>query len=741
MLAVMLAVYPLPAAYGEGVVEPAQPDAIAASPADDALQVSDLDAPADEDAEGPVDSPGETPDSELPAEGTLPPGEVAGDDEPALDAGLGSEEAVDVEAGEDDALSEGTIAAEQAQPEPAEEAQPELAHENAAAPVTPAEPAVSESTETRQAQDGEQRVGDSAGAQRADDVAGTDPAAEAADAALVANVQLTSPTSGVSSPSTTSAKGSPASYKPTLKPVSGAISLLMIVVGFAGADGKGAVPYENSYNWGSTIFDSSDGVSTYYRDMSNGKFTFVPATESSAYGIGGNTNKADAANDGVIHVTLPEAHGNWEDEYYSDTKVAGAMLATFGRALAAADAFVDFASYDKDGNGKLDANELAIALIIAGYESALDSEGLPANSYSMWAHAWSYSDAGLKLPKLDDVKLDDYIAIAEKTRTGTGKRAKDAQEPLSVLIHELGHNLGLPDLYDTSLHGGKWSDYNVDSTSLMADGEWAGVTDSKGKDVYIPAALDAWSRYQLGWVKPTVVKKGGVYTISAQDSKNGYSVLLIPTKNKGEYYLIENRTFTGHDSGLANEYDEYSNGGLIIWHIDNGVVKRYLASNQVNATGHRPGVIPLYPENNSGLAYSLKFKSSQPETYYPFWTRSHFKQLFGSESFLDLPLYGTGRNANRPDARDLSGIRIEFLTDEGSEMSIRIIVPREDSDEKVIPAAAEVSVAAPAEGCIPATGDEFPYGAVLVMFASAIVAVYARGRVEAVHPRHARRFM
>lgn len=553
-----------------------------------------------------------------------------------------------------------------------------------------------------------------------------------------------------SSDSASEATGSPSSYQPVLKPVSGAISLLVVVAGFLGEDGKGAVASEDSYDWNDTVFESEDGVSAYYRDMSGDAFTFAPAAESSAYGVDGNTNKADAANDGVVHVNLPEAHGDWRDAYYDDGKVAGAMLNTFSRILAAADSYVDFASYDTDGDGKIETNELAIAFVIAGYETALSGDGLPANARSIWAHAWSYSDAGLDAPKLDGVALDDYIAVGEKTYDTSGKKPRDVQEPISILVHELGHYLGLPDLYSTTSDDGRWSEHSVDATSLMADGELATVTDSKGRSVYKPVALDAWSRYELGWVKPTVVKKGGVYTVSAQGSKNGYSVLLVPTKNKGEYYLIENRTFSGHDAGLAGQYEDYKNGGIVIWHIDNGIVTRYLESNQVNGGSHHPGVVPLYPEEDDyQFGYSLKYRASEPDTNYPFWTKSLFKELFPGATFLDLPLYGT---KDKPTARTLSGIRIEFLTGPGEDMRIRILMPGEEESQQEPEEEPAKSVVAPvsyeptpecAPGAprMPDTSDELPYGAILAMLLSAAVAAFARQRAQAIHPKHVHDFM
>ena len=168
--------------------------------------------------------------------------------------------------------------------------------------------------------------------------------------------------------------------------------------------------------------------------MSDGAFTFSPALESSAYGIGGNTNKADKAADGVVHVKLAEAHGDWGDSYYTDSAVAGAMLGVFSRALKATDSLVNYARYDADGNGKLSDSELALAFVVAGYEAAnltSDPDGMP----TLWSHAWSYKDAGVTAPKLDGVEPNAYIAIAEKY-IETEDDDAIRQEPLAVLMHE-----------------------------------------------------------------------------------------------------------------------------------------------------------------------------------------------------------------------------------------------------------------------------------------------------------------
>ncbi|MCS0639127.1 immune inhibitor A [Streptomyces sp. LP05-1] len=67
---------------------------------------------------------------------------------------------------------------------------------------------------------------------------------------------------------------------------------------------------------------------------------------------------------------------------------------------------------------------------------------------------------------------------------------------LGVFAHEYAHDLGLPDLYDTSNVPGV--ENSVGFWSLMSAGSWLGT----GKDAIgdLPGAMTAWDRLQLGWL-------------------------------------------------------------------------------------------------------------------------------------------------------------------------------------------------------------------------------------------------
>lgn len=447
----------------------------------------------------------------------------------------------------------------------------------------------------------------------------------------------------------------------TVAPAPKNIPLAIIVVGFRN------IPYENEYDWANTIFVQNKSLKAYYKDMSFGQFSFEPVKETSAYKVGGNTNRKDTVNDGIVHVTLNHDHQEWIG--LADADEVQSLTETLIAAIEQAGAYIDFAAYDADGNGEITANELAVAFVLAGYEASYTSAYTLDRDVYLWSHAWSVDEAiegygfDLEMPAPGGATVSAYIAIAEKLDTS-------AQEPISVLAHELGHYLGLPDLYDTAYHSrAAWSGYEVYSMSVMALGAW-GIDPDGG---YLPYSLDVWSRYMLGWLSPEEVDESGQYTVASQDysaAGGSFSVLKIPTQHSGEYYLLENRQYTKWDAGMAQDYKSAVNGGLVLWHIDDGVYARYRAENAVNNADHRPAIMPLYPETDHE---AVSFIGTYVDTRQPFFDAAQWSKQYATlGTALDLPLYGAGKAANSRGERSLSGIQLTFLTDSAPVMSVQI---------------------------------------------------------------------
>ncbi len=209
-------------------------------------------------------------------------------------------------------------------------------------------------------------------------------------------------------------------------------------------------------------------------------------------------------------------------------------------ALAAADPLVDFADFDEDSDGWVDA----ITFLHSGYGAEWGGNDQYGTNYvnRMWSHKWTIPT----WTSAEGVQVGDY-------NISPGLWATSGSNPgrIGVVCHELGHFFGLPDLYDTdgsSEGAGNWC--------LMAAGAW-GFDGSQQH----PSHMSAWSKLKLGWVAPQRLLPGA--SMAQQIETNANLYLLDSGYPQGEYVLIENRQQVGFDSALPQ-------GGLAIWHVDEG---------------------------------------------------------------------------------------------------------------------------------------------------------------------------
>ena len=431
------------------------------------------------------------------------------------------------------------------------------------------------------------------------------------------------------------------------------LPLVMIVIGFSGQPDDGIdaheLPYDTTIDWSDKIYGGDWSVSKYYQDMSCGKFTFTPVQESSAYDEVTNLNQADQINDGVIHVTLESAKTTaWN--YYDDVSADKEMLEAFSEAFTKAADYMEFADYDSNGDGAIQTSELAVCFVVAGKDAASHGGtiGSAEKEEYIWPHAWFFSDAQFEgrpdIPTPDGIEVDNYIAIAEYEK-------ESVPEGVGVVCHELGHYLGLPDLYNTTnTPYGSWSSYSVFYLSLMDQGSYG--IDPSGNER--PFSLDMWSRVRLKWVEAQEIDVEDENSIAGSlcdpTTTDGVPLAVkVKTNRENEYYLIENRRFVSWDEELGNCFQYYSyavntdeevedgGGGLILWHIDDAIIEKYDATNTINNYGHHPGVMPLYFENDAEGNPTLIGSKSRYTDNKPFFDLDSW----GRD--VILPLYGTGR--------------------------------------------------------------------------------------------------
>lgn len=123
----------------------------------------------------------------------------------------------------------------------------------------------------------------------------------------------------------------------------------------------------------------------------------------------------------------------------------------------------------------------------------------------------------------------------------------------SVITHEFGHMLGLPDLYA-----------RPESPGSEGLGIWCTMANGHGQQGR-PRHMSAWCKEAMGWLKPTVVDPTvPQHIILGPVTSNDRECLKILVRKDGsEYLLLENRFARSFDKDLPAE-------GLLIWRIIDG---------------------------------------------------------------------------------------------------------------------------------------------------------------------------
>jgi M6 family metalloprotease-like protein len=190
----------------------------------------------------------------------------------------------------------------------------------------------------------------------------------------------------------------------------------------------------------------------------------------------------------------------------------------------------DFSQYDNDGDGVVDY----FMVFWAGADNGWGN--------FWWGYQTSFSD---KCFKLDGVRFGKYSWQWESRPVGSAFNPR-------VSIHETGHALGLPDLYDYDPNRGP--DGGVGGADMM---------DANQFD------HNAYSKWMLDWITPVVIGGGSAsLTLNSSGSDPDCCVVLWPHLDSGdlfgEFFIVQNRQPEGNDSSFPGR-------GLMIWHIDSSL--------------------------------------------------------------------------------------------------------------------------------------------------------------------------
>nr|WP_300050790.1 immune inhibitor A domain-containing protein [uncultured Nocardioides sp.] len=271
-----------------------------------------------------------------------------------------------------------------------------------------------------------------------------------------------------------------------------------------------AIPKPDRTKDNSTTWEPSYDQA-YYDDLFNGPgesmANFYTAQSSGAYSVDVTTEdwvtvpgNASTYGDNAVE----DDGGSWA--FINDT--VDAWATTSGKSTADLDAYLsqfdEWDRYDFDEDGDFDEPDGYIDHFQAVH--AGEGEEAGADPDAIWSHRWyvNPTTAG-----------SDGPVVAGKPNLNGGARIGSSSyfigdytvEPenggLGVFAHEYGHDLGLPDFYDTN--GG---DNGTSFWTTMSSGSWLG---HGGADEGIgtqPGSFGPEEKLFLGWLKYAEVNKG-----------------------------------------------------------------------------------------------------------------------------------------------------------------------------------------------------------------------------------------
>lgn len=268
--------------------------------------------------------------------------------------------------------------------------------------------------------------------------------------------------------------------------------------------------------------------------------------------------------------------------------------------------------YDFDENGILDT----VFIYYAGYGSA-DSE-----TETIWPHQSDYqyyAYYGYKPIVYDGVKVGPYACANELKGYNPQTNSqpwKDGSTPwvdgIGTFVHEYGHVLGLPDLYDVAYSGDVVTPEDWD---VMASGCYNG-------NGCVPPLYSAYEQWVCRWLEYTDAEDGTHYDLEALGSSDNPTALRIripmnaaATNFQSEYFIVEARDNSGWDVCFPTS-------GLMVWRIN--YKKNLWINNTVNsASGSNVEIVyaksSKFPLFNDGAIYEGSGVQLTPSRDYTYW--------------------------------------------------------------------------------------------------------------------------
>ena len=279
----------------------------------------------------------------------------------------------------------------------------------------------------------------------------------------------------------------------------------------------------------------------FYIEQSSGRFA-VHGDVTDWVSVPGNAADYDDSPKTKVWLFLQDCVNGW----YAAQIAAGKTPADINAYLSQFDVWD---RYDYNGNGNFNEPDGYIDT----FQSVHSGEGEEAGGgalgdQAIWSHSWYANNHLIGITGPDFNKMGG-IQIGNSDYWIGKYTIQPENGGVGVFAHEYGHDLGLPDLYDTS--GGE---NGTGFWTLMSSGSWMGdgTMDTGSKASH----MGAWEKFQLGWLNYEVAYAG-------QKSEHKIGPMEFNTKQaQGMFVILPKKVvFTEIGGPYEGSYYYYSGAG------------------------------------------------------------------------------------------------------------------------------------------------------------------------------------
>ena len=197
--------------------------------------------------------------------------------------------------------------------------------------------------------------------------------------------------------------------------------------------------------------------------------------------------------------------------------------------------------FDNNGDGKVDMCVVIYAGLGQNYTNSYGDKN------TLWPQEMpcSYTINGITLSgcssscELRPVSASNGVITATQT------------DGIGVVVHEISHAIGLPDIYDT-----KNVAFGLDYWSVMDYGMY-----TRGSKY--PIGYTAYEREFMGWQQTEVIDGPRTLHIPCF-TQGGKGYKLVNDANPDEYYILDNRQAVDWDWGVCSNRGH----GMLVYHVD-----------------------------------------------------------------------------------------------------------------------------------------------------------------------------